>query len=94
MLRQKTGSELSWVTFTDQPFYTEIKLDPMTIAEGAYVLLIESFDDNSGLTIKSTLKAETITVQVQWDFARTPTAPAEIQIHQNEDKTVSIANIA
>ena len=92
MLRQKTGSELAWVTFIEYPLYTEIKLEPGIIAEGTYVLNIESYDDNS--SVKSTLKAETITVQVQWDFARTPTAPAEIIIHQNEDKTVSIANIA
>ena len=60
-LRQATGDELSFVTFTEQSGETLIAIDTLNIPVGVYVLKLESF---STLQLKSTLKSEEISIIV------------------------------
>ena len=60
-LRQAAGSELSFVTFTEQIGETVINIDTSNIPLGEYVLQLESF---STLQLKSTLKSEEISITV------------------------------
>ena len=62
MMRQQAGTELSWVTFTEDT-ETQVHFAPDTsVAPGEYTVVLESFDNNSA--VKSALKTDTITVTV------------------------------
>jgi len=60
-LRQKPGTELQWVTFT-QGSPTIVHFADDALSNGDHTLTLESFDDLS--SHKSTLRSETITVRV------------------------------
>ena len=61
-MRQKAGSELSWVTFTEET-ETKVHFTPdSSVVPGKYTVELESFDDNSA--VKSALNTDTITVTV------------------------------
>ena len=45
-LRQKAGSELSSVTFTNGKTSTDVSLDATSLSPGEYTLVLESFDLN------------------------------------------------
>ena len=61
-MRQKPGTELSWVTIV-QGNPTEIRIEPVDIPEGDYDLILQSFDENG--SAKSTLKEDFVTLHVQ-----------------------------
>jgi len=63
MLRQKAGSELAWVTFTQFEEVTQVNIAPDAgVLPGSYTIVLESFDLNGG--VFSALKTDKITVRV------------------------------
>ena len=74
MLRQKKGSEQSWVSINQgDPFLVEIAPNEYT-AFGEYKIILESYDDNG--TVKSALKTDIITVTVPVPTTATVPVPA------------------
>lgn len=63
-LRQKSGSELPFVSFRQNVNRTEVDVSPGDVPVGFYDLVIQSYDVNSPLVLASTLKEETISIQV------------------------------
>ena len=62
-LRQKAGTELSWITFTQDSLVTKVKFAPdASVAPGDYTVVLESFDQAGG--VYSALKTDTIAVKV------------------------------
>ena len=69
-LRQPSdGSELSWVSFVDQPTATDVVINAVGVAAGDYSITLETFDraNRSRLT---TLMSDTLTIKV-FGFVRT-----------------------
>jgi len=63
MLRQKAGTELSWITFTQDTLVTKVEIAPgASVAPGDYTVVLESYDKAGG--VYSALKTDTITVKV------------------------------
>ena len=57
-MRQKSGQDLSFVSFAEKAVSTEVSIDSHGVAPGVYTIYIESFDANSN--VKSTLKTDMI----------------------------------
>ena len=75
-LRQKVGSELPWVTFPDgNP--KQVHFAPDGVEPGNYTVILESFDQNSG--VFSTLKTDTVTVTV-YEILRDEPVPTTVSL--------------
>ena len=61
-LRQKAGTELPFVTFTNKATATDVVIDATGVMPGEYTLDLEAFDTNS--SVKSTLKTDTVKIVV------------------------------
>ena len=64
-LRQKSGQELSFVSFSSEAELTNVILDTTGVPAGEYNLVLESFDMNSNGDVPATLKTDTIEIVVQ-----------------------------
>ena len=62
-LRQKSGHDLSFVSFAEKAVSTEVFIDPRGVAPGVYTLYIESFDANSN--VYSTLRTDIIELTIE-----------------------------
>ena len=70
-LRQKIGTELSFVTFVNGQDSTEVIIESTNISPGDYTLILESFDMNSRGTVAATLATNIVTITIEV----VPTAP-------------------
>jgi len=61
-MRQKTGVELTWVTFTDSTLATTVNFAPSSTITGPFTLELESYDQAGG--VYSTLKKDSILITV------------------------------
>ena len=62
-MRQKSGQDLSFVSFAEKAVSTAVSIDSYGVAPGVYTIYIESFDANSN--VKSTLKTDMIEVTLE-----------------------------
>ena len=62
-MRQKSGHDLSFVSFAEKSVSTEVSIDPQGVAPGVYTIYIESFDASSN--VKSSLKTDMIVVTLE-----------------------------
>jgi len=63
MLRQKAGSELTWVTFTQDTLDTKVNLAPdISLAPGDFTVILESYDLDGG--VFSALKTDSVILKV------------------------------
>ena len=62
-MRQKSGSELPFVTLTNLDTSTDLSIDGTGVLPGEYTLFLESFDESSAFPYL-TLKEDTVTIVV------------------------------
>ena len=91
-LRQKSGSELDFVSFTNNSADTDVEIDGATL--GDHTLILESYDLNSK-GVNSALKTDTITITVVAVARSTPlpTSTTTISMKMLESKSFSIPKI-
>ena len=63
-MRQKVGSELSFVTFTNRATSTDVIINTNGVLPGVYTLVLQSYDTTGA--VFSTLKTDTIIITVTY----------------------------
>ena len=90
-LRQKSGNELSWVSF-EQGSPTKVKVNACDIATGSYTLTLESYDNNSA--VKTVLKTDTVAIKVtDPTYVRDSSIETSIDVEIDSSKIVAIKAI-
>ena len=91
-VRQKQGTELSWVTFDHSGSEVKIKFSPqISQTPKTYTLNLEYFDSNS--SVKSCLKSHTLSVLVKADIVRDTTLPASFEVIARQPDELSIGSV-
>ena len=64
-MRQRNGTELHFVSLSNTDSFTEVIIDGNDLTNGNYELVLESYDEASG--VYSTLKTDRITISIVFD---------------------------
>ena len=92
-IRQKQGTELSWVSFDQSGSEVVIKFSPkLTETPKTYTLNLEYFDSNS--SVKSCLKSHTISIDVRAiQIVRDMSLPASFEVVARQPDQLNIGSV-